>query len=229
MQTVSRPKRHPLQESGLSRLPAETHGAVPAGAAAARGDTRRMTRGGARATALAQPPPASLPDACGPGARRTAADRVVSTAASAPHDLLHSPVEATSRRLEQRPWGLAGHDPPAVDWTSPRATQGVGPRGQTACPGLHVHSPLALTPARVPVGRWAHQVWGRERTDGGTRARRTQRPRRQQERPPWRSSLDAVFRAPAEGPTTRVVRVGERDVEVDDVVAAARPEGVERW
>ncbi|MGH8071987.1 MAG: hypothetical protein ACRERE_43505, partial [Candidatus Entotheonellia bacterium] len=42
-------------------------------------------------------------------------------------------------------------------------------------------------------------------------------------------SLDAVFRAPAEGPTTRVVRVGERDVEVDDVVAAARPEGVERW
>ncbi len=228
MPTFSLPQRNPVKESGRSRLAAATHGAVPAVAEAERGDTRRMTRGVELATALAQQPTAAVPEAGGPGAMRTAADRFFSNAASAPHDLLQRHGAATYRRREQRPWGLAVHETPAVDWTAPRAATGVGPLGQTACPGLHVQSPLAVTPARGPLGLLAQPVWAREGTAVGQRARRQQRPMRPQERPTGLSSLDAVCRAPEEWPTTRVVSGGDREAEVADVWAAARPEGVER-
>ena len=56
-----------------------------------------------------------------------------------------------------------------VDWTSLRATTGVGPLGHTACQGLFVHRTLALTPERVPAcdllchaGQHGHVGRGRE-------------------------------------------------------------------
>ena len=124
----------------MSGLLDDTPWAVREFAAAELGDLRRTQRVVELATALAQPPTASLPEACGTGARLKAAYRVFSNDAIAPHDLLRSHIEATYSRLAQGPWVLAVPDTTEVDWTSHPATQGLGPLGHTACQGLHVHS-----------------------------------------------------------------------------------------
>ena len=164
------------KESGMSRLPDDTPWAVTEFAEAELGDARRTKRVVELATALAQHPTASLPEACGTGAMLKAAYRFFSNDAIEPQDLLQSHVEATYSRLEQCPLVLAVQDTTEVDWTSHRTTKGLGPLGHTACQGLHVHSTLALTPERVPLGLLAQQVWARDRHDVGKRARRKQLP-----------------------------------------------------
>jgi hypothetical protein len=109
------------------------------------------------ATALAQHPTASLPEACGDGARFKGAYRFLSNDAGAPPDLLHSHIEATDGRLAQVPLVLAVQDTTEIDGTSHPATQGVAPLGHRACQGLPVHSPLAVTPERVPLRLLAQQ------------------------------------------------------------------------
>jgi Transposase Tn5 dimerisation domain len=115
-----------------------------------------------------------------------------------------------------------------ADWPSLRATAGWGPLGHTACQGLLVHTTLASTPERVPLGLLAQQVWARDPDDIGTRARRKPLPLRQQESHTGRHSLEAVCTARDGCPKTRLVSVGDREADVDDVLAAQRPAGVDR-
>jgi hypothetical protein len=191
------------------------------------GDPRRMKRIVELAATLAQHPTASLPEACGNGAMLKAAYRFFSNDAIEPQDFLQSHIEATYSRLCQVPLVLAVQDTTEVDWTSHPATQGLGPLGHTACQGLHVHSTLALTPERVPLGLLAQQVWARDPNEVGKRRQRKQLPISQKESYKWLSSLDAVFSAQDECPNTRLVSVGDREADVYDLLAAERPEGVE--
>jgi hypothetical protein len=224
----SRPKSNPfIKESGMSHLPDDTTWAVNEFADAELGDPRRTKRVIELATALAQHPTASIPEACGDGAMLKAAYRFFANDAIEPHDVLHSHIEATYRRLATVPLVLAVQDTTEVDWTAHPATTGLGPLGHTACQGLHVHSTLAVTPERVPLGLVAQQVWARDPSDVGKRTRRKQRPIAQKESQKWLTSLDAVFTAQEECPATRFVSVGDREADVFDLFAAARPEGVE--
>lgn len=118
-------------------------------------------------------------------------------------------------------------DTTEVNWTTLRTAQGLGPLGNTACQGLFVPSTLAITPDRVPLGLVAQQVWARDPNALGKRARRTQWPIPQKESQQWLHSLDAVCTAREWCPTTRWVSVGDREADGYDVLAAARPEGVE--
>src|SRR5262249_21097951 len=156
------------------------------------GDGRRTTRLSELAGVLAPPPTAALPEACGNDALLQAAYRFLAHDAIEPHDVLDSHLAATSRRLRHVPVGVAGHDTTAVDWTSHPATRGVGPLGPRACQGLLVHRTLAFTPARLPLGRLAHQVWACAPAAVGQRSRRKQRPISQKERQQWLLSLAAV-------------------------------------
>jgi hypothetical protein len=90
-----------------------------------------------------------------------------------------------------------------------------------------VHTTLALTPERVPLGLLAQQVWARDPHEVGKRAQRKQLPISQKESQKWLHSLDAVFTARDCCPTTRLVSVGDREADVYDVLAAARPVGVD--
>ena len=122
---------------------------------------------------------------------------------------------------------LAVQDTTEVDWTGHPATKGLGPLGHTACQGLHVHSTLAFTPERVPLGLLAQHVWARDPDDVGKRTRRKQLPISQKESQKWLTSLEAVCSAQDGCPQTRFVSVGDREADVYDLLAAERPEGVE--
>ena len=145
----------------------------------------------------------------------------------APDDIVQSHIEATSSRLNAVPIVLAVHDTTEANWTHLRAPEGFGPLGHPACHGLLVHTTLASTPERVPLGLLAPQVWARDPNDIGKRARRKQRPLSQKESQPWLHSLDAVSTARDCCPTTHVLSVGDREADVSDVLAAPRPAGVD--
>src|SRR2546428_662742 len=70
-------------------------------------------------------------------------------------------------------------------------------------------------------------VLGHHPNEVGKRARRKQLPISQKESQKWLHSLDAVFTARDCCPTTRLVSVGDREADVYDVLAAARPAGVD--
>jgi len=212
----------------MSNLPDDTNWAVSEFADAELGDVRRTTRLVERAHLLAQHPTAALPEACGDGAMRKAAYRFFDHDAIEPQDVLLSHIEATYGRLSKVPVVLAVQDTTEVDWTAHHATQGLGPLGHLACQGLLVHSTLAFTPERVPLGLVAQQVWARDPADVGKRARRKQLPIAQKESQKWLTSLEAVVNAHAECPQTRFVSIGDREADVYDLLAAARPAGVER-
>jgi hypothetical protein len=156
-----------------------------------------------------------------------AAYRFFSNDAIAPQDVLQSHSAATYSRLGKVPLILAVQDTTEVDWTAHPATQGLGPLGHRAWQGLHVHSTLAFTPERVPLGLLAQQVWARDPNDVGKRARRKQLPISQKESHQWLTSLAAVCTAHEACPTTRFVSIGDREAAVYDLLAAERPTGVE--
>jgi Transposase DNA-binding/Transposase Tn5 dimerisation domain len=191
------------------------------------GDVRRTKRLVELAQVLAQHPTAALPEACGDGAMLKAAYRFFSNDDIAPRDLLSSHIESTYSRLDKVPLVLAVQDTTEVNWTGHRATKGLGPLGHTACQGLHVHSTLAFTPERVPLGLLAQHVWARAPDDVGKRKRRKQLPVRQKESQKWLTSLAAVGSARDWCAPTRFVSVGDREADVFDLLAAERPEGVD--
>jgi hypothetical protein len=191
------------------------------------GDLRRTQRLVQLAHTLAQNPGATLPEACGSSAMLKAAYRFFDNDDIEPPDIVQSHIEATYGRLHHVPVVLAVQDTTEADWTSLRATEGLGPLGCSACQGLLVHSTLALTPDRVPLGLLAQQVWARDPQDIGKSARRKQLPITQKESQKWLHSLDAVLTARECCPKTHFVSVGDREADVYDVLAAPRCEGVE--
>ena len=194
--------------------PDASNWAVNEFADAALGDLRRTNRLVELAHVLAQHPTAALPEACGDGAMLKAAYRFFSNDDIKPQDFLDSHVESTSTRLAQVPWVLAVQDTTEVDWTGHPATTGLGPLGHTACQGLHVHSTLAFTPERLPVGLLAQHVGARDPDDIGKRTRRKQFPMHQKESQQWLTSLEAVCSAHDWCPKTRFVSMGDREAEV---------------
>ncbi len=191
------------------------------------GDLRRTQRLVQLAHALAQRPGAALPEACGSGAMLKAASRFFTNDDIAPDDMVQSHIEATYSRLNAVPMVLAVQDTTEANWTNVRATEGLGPLGHPACHGLLVHTTLAITPERVPLGLLAQQVWARDPDDIGKRARRKQLPLSQKASHKWLHSLDAVCTAHDCCPSTRLGSVGDREADGYDVLAAPRPAGVD--
>jgi hypothetical protein len=201
--------------------------AVTEFAGAELGDARRTQRLIRVATVLAQQPMASLPEACGSLAELKATYRLFDNEALAPAELLASHVSATYERAVRVPRVLAVQDTTEVDWTAHPTTRGLGPIGSPTHQGLMVHSTLAFTPERVPLGLVAQEVWARDPEKVGQRATRRQRAIGEKESCKWLRSLAAVNEARHECPQTHLVSVGDREADVYDLFVAERAEGVD--
>jgi hypothetical protein len=191
------------------------------------GDARRTQRVIRLATVLAQRPMASLPEACGSAAELKAAYRFFDNEAIAPAELLASHVSATYERAVHVPVVLAVQDTTEGDWTAPGATTGLGPLGHPKHQGVMVHSTLAVTPERVPLGVLAQDVWARDPEEVGQRRTRKQRAIGEKESGKGLRSLRAVNEAQQECPHTHFMSVGEREADVYDVFVREREAGVD--
>jgi hypothetical protein len=191
------------------------------------GDARRTQRVIRLATALAQQPMAGLPEACGGPAELKAAYRLFDNEAITPAELLASHVSATYERAVRVSRVLAVQDTTEVDWTAHPATTGLGPIGNPTHQGVMVHSTLAFTPERVPLGLLAQDVWARDPEKVGQRATRRQRAIAEKESGKWLRSVAAVNEARHECPATHYISVGDREADVYDLFVAERAEGVD--
>ena len=161
----------------------------------------------------------------GTGRCLKAAYRFFDNVAVDPQAILESHVRATSDRLAAVPRVLAVQDTTEVDWTAHPATTGLGPLAAPTHQGLHVHTTLALTPERLPLGLLAQQVWARDPAAVGKRTTRKHRPIADQESQQWLTSVEAVREAHACCPQSRSVCVGDREADVYHLSLQQRPSG----
>jgi hypothetical protein len=211
----------------MTVIPEEESWAAQEFAEAELGDERRTRRLVELAEVLAQKPGASLPGACGSRARLKAAYRFFDNEAIEPQDILQSHVEATISRVARVPVVLAVQDTTELNWTAHPATQDLGPLGGPEQRGLLVHTTLALTPERVPLGLLAQEVWARDPEAVGLRHTRKSRPIEEKESHKWLTSLAAVIEAHQDCPQSHFVSVGDREADVYDLFLVERPAGVD--
>lgn len=191
------------------------------------GDERRTQRLLTLMEQLAARPGASLPEACGRRGHLKAAYRFFANEAITPEELWASHIAATSGRAAAVPVVLAVQDTTELDWGAESATAGLGPLGAPSHQGLLVHTTLAFTPERLPLGIVAQAVWARDPWTVGQRVTRKQRPIAEKESDKWLASLEAVSEARQACPHTQWVSVGDREADVYDLFVAARPAGVD--
>jgi len=191
------------------------------------GDARRTQRLLTLMGQVAARPGASLPEACGSRGQLKAAYRFLANEAIEPAALWASHIAATYARAAGVPVVLAVQDTTELDWGPQSATAGLGPLGAPSHQGLLVHTTLAFTPERVPLGVVAQAVWARDPGTVGQRETRRQRPIAEKESYKWLESLQAVGEARQACPQTHWVSVGDREADVYDLLVAERPAGVD--
>jgi Transposase DNA-binding/Transposase Tn5 dimerisation domain len=194
--------------------------------AAELGDKRRTDRLVALATVLAQRPSASLPAACDDPAMLKGAYRLLENPAIEPAALLASHVQATLERVQTVPLVLAVQDTTDLDYSHHPATSGLGPIGNGYGRGMEVHTTLAITPDRLPLGLLAQQAWTRDLEDMGKKHRRKHLPIREKESQKWLTSLTAVNGWAAACPATQFVSVGDAEADIYDLFCAPRAANV---
>jgi hypothetical protein len=194
---------------------------------AALGDQRRTARLVALGRVLAQRPHLSLPQACGDSAQLKAAYRFFSNEAIAPEAIVASHVAATWERVAAVERVLAVQDTSELDWTAHPATRGLGTLTAPDHQGLLVHSTLAVTAERLPLGLLAQQTWTRPPEERGKAQTRRQRPTAEKESQKWLTSLAAVNAAKAHCPQTHLISVGDAEADIYDLFAAPRAAGVD--
>ena len=190
------------------------------------GDVRRNARLVQLASVLGAQPSASLPDATDDPATLKAAYRFFDNDDVRAEAILASHVQSTKGRIQAVPRVLAVQDTTYLDWTDHPATTGLGPLAAPSHQGLLVHTTLAITPERVPLGLLQQQVWARDK-DVRRNQDHKQRPIDDKESQKWLRSLEAVIAARAECPDSHFVSVGDREADVYDLFLLDRPAGVD--
>ncbi len=92
---------------------------------------------------------------------RKGAYRFFENEAIEPAAILASHSEATWERVAAVPVVLAVQDTTELDFSTHRATTGLGPLRVPSNQGLLVHSTLVVTPEGLPLGLLAQEVWVR--------------------------------------------------------------------
>jgi hypothetical protein len=191
------------------------------------GDERRTRRLQQLGTAMAEHASSSLPEVCEDWAEQKAGYRFFSNEGVRPEAILASHRAATVERMALEAVVLAIQDTTTLDYSEHRAMIGLGALKSAKQRGMLVHTTLAVTPERVPLGLLDQQVWTRPAATLGKRASRKDRPIAEKESQKWLTSLQAASEAQAHCVATRVVSVGDREADVYDLFLVDRPAGVD--
>jgi len=191
------------------------------------GDKRRTERLIEVASVLAEQPQASLPEACPDRAVLKGAYRLLENAAVTPQALQASHVQETLGRVRGAPLVLAVQDTTDLDYSTHRATSGLGAIGNGYGLGLLLHTTLAVTPDGVPQGVLAQETWTRDPAETGKKHQRKQRPIAAKESAKWLRGLAALNALAPSCPQTRILSVADREADVYELFCAERAANVD--
>jgi hypothetical protein len=185
------------------------------------GDRRRVKRLIQLAFQRGASPTASIPQSCGGHAAAKAAYRFYDNDAIKPEAILVSHQKATLERMYDKSLVLAIQDTTELDYTHHPATDGLGTLHDTKHHGLLVHTTLAVSPERVPLGLIQQQVILRPEAEFGKKHTRKQRPIQEKESYKWLYSLQATAQV-QQLPNTHLVSVGDREADVYELFCEAK-------
>jgi hypothetical protein len=191
------------------------------------GDVRRTRRLIQIARALGAQPSASLPQAMQNGAALKAAYRFFDNPNADEQAMLVSHLQSTCQRIKQVPRVLAVQDTCYLNWSHHPSTQGLGALSKKEQQGLLLHSTLAITPERVPLGVLQEQIWARNTETFAQLEDHKQRPIEEKESNKWLLSLESVIATQKLIPGTHFVSMGDREADVYDLFLVSRPVGVD--
>ena len=174
-------------------------------------------------------PTANVAQACGSRAKTKAAYRFLDHQDTTMDTLLQPHYRATETRLSRESVVLAVQDTTSLDYTTHRATAGLGPIGSWSQgpQGLQLHTTLAFNVEGTPLGFVQVQCWARDPQAFGKKAKRHQLPIEQKESYKWLKSYRALAQMQARVPNTTLVSVGDREADLYELFreAAEQPKG----
>ncbi len=161
-------------------------------------------------------PTASLPEACGSTAKTKAAYRFFKHGGTNMHAILRSHYQATITRMRGQQTVLAAQDSTALNYSSHKSTENLGPIGTQADgpQGLWVHDTMAYTLDGIPLGLLNVQSWAREAEAHGKKNKRKEVPIEQKESYKWLKSFEAAADAQKHSGVTQVVSIGDREADI---------------
>jgi hypothetical protein len=180
------------------------------------GDPRRTRRLVRLAEQRVRQPSASFAQACGGAAGAKAAYRFFDNEHVTREAVLESHRQATVARMAQHPVVLLPQDTTQVDYSTHTDTDGLGVLQSERQRGLLLHTTLAVTPERVPLGVIDQQIWTRDPAQLGKRHRIQQRSIHEKESRKWLDSLAHVQRVQAQLPQVQLVSIADREGDVYD-------------
>ena len=183
-------------------------------------DQRHTKRLQMIATAFAQQPTASIPQACGNLAEVKAAYRFVENDAIVPAAIRQPHHQASLHRASLHPVVLAVQDTTTLNYSTHPCTEGLGPICHTRKSiGLLVHSTLAITPAGQPMGFLHNAV--RARHPRRRVSSRETRKLADKESHKWIESLEACQALAPLCPQTTLVNITDREGDLYELFVQA--------
>ena len=143
-------------------------------------------------------------------------------------EILKPHYQATAQRSAAHAVVLAVQDTTFLDYSTHPQTQGMGPIGtkkQARLLGLVLHDTMVYNLERTPLGLLDVQCWARDPKQRGKAQQRRRLPIEQKESCKWLRSLAAAQRLQAGCPDTTVVSIGDREADIYELFAQARPDG----
>lgn len=191
------------------------------------GDQRRTARLVELAQRLSERPEMSLPQALKHTAALKAAYRFFDNADIAHESVLAPHVLSSIERMRGRPVVLAVQDTSYLDYATHPATAALGPVSGEGGYGMIMHSTLAVTPERLPLGVLSLRLWARDPAKPKQRETRRRRGIQDKESHKWLESVRAIAALKERLPGTRLVSVADRESDVFEFFCEAQNLGID--
>ena len=163
-------------------------------------------------------PQSSIPEAMGSWSDSKGTYRFISNPKVTPEKILRPHTDATQSRIHNQKIILAVQDTTSLNYTHHPCVKGLGTIGSSSeLRGMHVHTTMAFTPERVPLGLIAQQTWIQPVEEYGKKVTRKSRPIEEKESYKWILSLDATEAIQEKYPDTLLVNVGDREADIYDL------------
>jgi hypothetical protein len=184
------------------------------------GDRRLDKRLAIIVEAFANLPQASIPQASGLWSKTKATYRFLNNDKVTPQNILQPHQQATQQRVSQKKVVLAVQDTTSLNYTHLPQTQGLGHIGtDPRSRGIIVHTTLALTPERLPLGIICQQSWTRPHY--GSAKKRRKKSIDYKESQKWLHSFAATEELQKQIPQTLLINVADRESDVYELFLQA--------
>ena len=144
-----------------------------------------------------------------------AAYRFLNNSNVTPENILQPHQQATQTRINKEQIVLAIQDTTTLNYTSHPATSGLGTIGtDPTLRGMLVHTTIAITPERVPLGIIHQQTWVRPPEEYGKKHQRHKKPIEEKESQKWINSFQVTDQLQKKSPQISFINIGDRESDI---------------